>query len=233
MDNTIKQSRAPHPMIIIAATAVTVFALAGTAGILGWIPSSSSQSAPDTTQAPAEALASSAEPAPTSPRPAEAAKPAPKPAVKAVAKPAGNTHGEPRRVTHAPPPPAPAPVVVAQAPAAPKALCNDCGVIESVREVEQKGEGSGLGAAAGGVLGGVLGHQVGGGRGRDVMTVVGAVGGAVAGHQVEKNMKKTMSYEITVRFEDGTTRTLKQASAPAWRAGDKVRVVNSEIVPNG
>jgi outer membrane lipoprotein SlyB len=137
------------------------------------------------------------------------------------------------RVTQSAPPAPPAPVTIAQAQPAAKTVCHDCGVIESVREVAQAGKGSGLGAAAGGVLGGVLGHQVGGGRGRDVMTVVGAVGGAVAGHQVEKNMKKSVSYEVTVRFDDGTTRTLQQTSAPAWRPGDKVRVVNSEIQPNG
>ena len=50
---------------------------------------------------------------------------------------------------------------------------------------------------------------------------------------MEKNTKSTVSYDITVRFEDGTTRTLQQATAPVWRPGDKVRVINSEIVPNG
>ena len=118
----------------------------------------------------------------------------------------------------------------AQTPAA-KAICRDCAVIESVREVEKTGDANGVGAVAGGVLGGVVGHQVGSGRGRDVMTVVGAVGGAVAGHEIEKNMKKTRSYQVTVRFEDGTSRVLAQPSEPSWRAGDQVRVVDGQIRP--
>jgi len=71
---------------------------------------------------------------------------------------------------------------------APVAKCSNCGVIESVREIATKGEGSGLGAAGGAVVGGVLGHQVGGGSGKQIATVVGAVGGAVAGNEVEKRV---------------------------------------------
>src|SRR6185503_2756167 len=76
-----------------------------------------------------------------------------------------------------------------QAPANAKTICKECGVVQSVREVEKQGEGTGLGAVAGGVVGGVVGHQIGSGRGNDVATVVGAVGGAVAGHQIEKHVK--------------------------------------------
>ena len=138
---------------------------------------------------------------------------------------------EPVQVAAAyPPPPPPAPV--AEAPSLPP-RCQNCGVIETVRQIEHKGEGSGAGAAAGGVLGGILGHQVGNGRGRDIMTVVGAVGGALAGHQVEKNARKTVSYEVVVRFEDGTSQVLPNATLPPWHPGDRVKVVNNEILPNG
>ena len=120
-----------------------------------------------------------------------------------------------------------------RAPARAAARCSDCGVVLSVREVDVKGQGSGLGAAGGAVVGGVLGNQVGGGRGKQLMTVVGAVGGAVAGNEVEKRVKSTKSYETTVRFEDGSSRAISEANAPSWRAGDKVRVVNGVIQSNG
>lgn len=110
--------------------------------------------------------------------------------------------------------------------------CAECGVIESVREINIKGEGSGLGAVGGAVVGGVLGNQVGGGRGKDVMTVVGAVGGAVAGHEVEKQVKATRSYAVTVRFNDGSSRVINEANAPGWRVGDKVKVINGAIQSN-
>ena len=110
-----------------------------------------------------------------------------------------------------------------------KAECAECGVIESVRQVEHRGEGTGLGAVGGAVVGGLLGNQVGGGRGKDVMTVVGAVGGAVAGNQVEKHVKTTTGYEITIRFDNGSSRVISAASAPSWRPGDKVKVINDSI----
>ena len=112
------------------------------------------------------------------------------------------------------------------------ARCTDCGVVDSVRAVEVKGEGSGLGAVAGGVLGGVLGNQVGGGRGRTAMTVVGAGAGAYAGHEVEKNMKKNISYEIRVRMDDHTYRTFHSAQ-PDIGVGQRVKVRDGQLVNAG
>jgi len=119
-----------------------------------------------------------------------------------------------------------------QARAQARARCAECGVVESVREIDTKGEGSGIGAVGGAVVGGVLGHQIGSGRGQDVATVVGAVGGAVAGHEIEKRVKSSKSYEITVRFEDGSSRVIHEASATAWRTGDRVKVINGVIQSN-
>lgn len=118
------------------------------------------------------------------------------------------------------------------APAQVATKCAECGVVESIREIDVKGEGSGVGAVGGAVVGGVVGHQIGSGRGQDIATVVGAVGGAVAGHQIEKHVKSTKSYEITVRFEDGSSRVIHEASAPAWRNGDRVKVINGVIQSN-
>lgn len=119
------------------------------------------------------------------------------------------------------------PVQVASS--APAQKCGNCGVIESVREIAAKGEGSGLGAAGGAVVGGVLGHQIGGGTGKQIATVVGAVGGAVAGNEVEKRVKATKSYDISVRLDDGSTRVINEANPPSWRAGDRVRVIDGAI----
>lgn len=109
------------------------------------------------------------------------------------------------------------------------AKCVNCGRIESVREVVTKGEGTGLGAVGGAVVGGVLGNQVGGGQGKDLATVVGAVGGAVAGNEIEKRTKTTKSYEITVRLDDGSSRTFQEPNMPSWRPGDQVKINNGSI----
>ncbi len=117
-------------------------------------------------------------------------------------------------------------------PAVAAARCTDCGVVESVRAVEVKGEGSGLGAVAGGVIGGVLGNQVGGGRGRTAMTVVGAGAGAYAGHEVEKTMKKNVSYEIRVRMDDNSYRSF-QSAQPDVGVGQRVKVRDGQLVNAG
>ena len=148
-----------------------------------------------------------------------AAAPAPVPAAKTeTAKPAT----PPKHVTHAKP---------AQAEPAPvkKTVCENCGVIISVQEIEQKGKGSGLGVIAGGVAGGVVGNQVGQGTGRDLATIAGAIGGAIAGNKIEENMKKTKVYDVTVKMENGEERVLRMTTAPGVTAGDKVTVEGEHI----
>ena len=105
------------------------------------------------------------------------------------------------------------------------AACPTCGVVESVRYVEKKGEGSGVGAVAGGVLGGVLGHQVGSGRGNTAATIVGAGAGAYAGNEVERNAKKKSYYVVAVRLDDGRRKTITQGARPGVREGDRVKIV--------
>jgi len=235
MESTAANSttaRSTHPMVIVAAIAVTVFSLVGIGAVMGWTPTSNSSSAPDiSAQFPASSVKPAITPVNDPIKVAEAPKPAPKvvvrkqPTTKAAAAPVHEqNHVEYIADTYSPPPIAAAPV---------KALCYECGTVESIREIEKPGQAGGVGAVAGGLLGGLLGNQMGNGRGRDVMTVVGAVGGAVAGHQVEKNVKKAKTYEITVRFEDGTTQTIAQETTPAWRTGDKVRFVNNQLQSNG
>ena len=97
-------------------------------------------------------------------------------------------------------------------------------------EIDTEGTGSGLGVVAGGVLGGVLGHQVGGGTGRDLATVAGALGGAYAGNTIEKNPKKSRSYNIDVKMNSGEERTFNQVGAPDVASGDRVKIENNVVV---
>ena len=116
---------------------------------------------------------------------------------------------------------------------APAAACADCGVIESIRALPVKGQGSGAGAVGGAVVGGVLGNQVGRGSGRAVATVIGAGAGAYAGNEIEKNMKESVTYQISVRMSDGTIRTLHEPAQPAVTIGQKVRITERGIVASG
>jgi len=108
--------------------------------------------------------------------------------------------------------------------------CTSCGVVLSVNKIEAEGQGSGLGVVAGGVLGGLVGNQIGNGTGRDLATIAGLVGGAFAGNKIEKNSKKTISYDIEVRMDSGGNRKIHQTSTPSAVQGDKVKIENGEIV---
>lgn len=104
--------------------------------------------------------------------------------------------------------------------------CATCGVVESVRYVEQKGEGSGAGLVAGGIVGGVLGHQIGSGRGNTAATILGAGAGAYAGNQVEKNVKKKTYWVVGVKLDDGSKRSITSGAKPAFKQGDRVKIVD-------
>jgi outer membrane lipoprotein SlyB len=128
--------------------------------------------------------------------------------------------GVPSGPSDAPPSAAPA------APPPAQTGCRDCGVVQSVRYVEDKGQASGLGAVAGGVIGGVLGHQIGSGRGNTVATIAGAGAGAYAGHQIEKNRNKKSYWTVALRMDDGHTRTFTYSQQPTVRQGDRVKLVD-------
>lgn len=135
--------------------------------------------------------------------------------------------------------PVKAPAVVAPRPPVQVAqVCQNCGVVESSVAVQRQGQVNGignteigLGTVAGGVIGGLLGNQVGGGSGKTAATVLGAAGGAYAGNRVEKNMKKVTVYQVRVRMNDGSYRTIEQGSAIA--NGSRVVVEGNSIRVTG
>ena len=119
---------------------------------------------------------------------------------------------------------------VAVAVAAPK--CDTCGVVQSVTAVKLKGKPNFVGAIAGGVAGGVLGNQVGKGDGNTAATVIGAVGGAVAGREIEKRVRASTVYDVVVKMEDASTRTVRFEAQPAFTAGSKVKLSGTTLVAN-
>lgn len=136
---------------------------------------------------------------------------------------------EPQVVAQAPlvtPPVAvPAPV---RLPA--KVVCAQCGVVEAVTPVERESANpSGAGAVAGAVLGGLVGNQFGGGDGKALATIAGVLGGGWAGNTVEKRLKKDTVYRVEVRMEDGSLRSIEQATAAT--VGQQVTVEGNSIAP--
>lgn len=206
MEANTGPGRSIHPLAWAAGIAVIVFSAVGVGAMMGWIPNS--MGGPnDATAIESKSAAVSAPKA--APRQAQAVQ-----------------HAAPiKRQPETPIVHSPAPVAAIK--------CAECGIVESVDAVQAKGAGSGLGAVGGAVLGAIVGNQVGGGHGKDAMTVIGAVGGGLAGNEVEKRVKSTTSYTVTVRFEDGTSRVFSAAAASSWHVGDKVRIVDGVIRSNG
>jgi len=116
------------------------------------------------------------------------------------------------------------------APMAKASVCPECGTVTGIREIE-KPRKIGAGTAAGAAIGGLLGYAVGGNRHRTAGTVVGAAGGAVAGNVIENKAGEGKTYEIGVSFDDGSSRSFRQDSHPAWHQGSRVRLVNGALAP--
>ena len=227
-----------HPLLSTAAASVIALSAAGIGALTGLIPTSvgSTWIAAPVPVAAATAITSepAAAPAPataTALVPAAAAKPKPvKKAAMPVTAPSPAPDFAQGDFTSGPPVTQPqSPILLSQAPAV-KPICLDCGTVEAVREIEQKGEGSWIGPVAGGVGGAILGKQMGKGKGNTIMTILGAAGGAYAGHEIEKHARSTKRWEVSVRLDDGTVRSVSYDAAPAWRAGERVRYLNGAIL---
>ena len=99
---------------------------------------------------------------------------------------------------------------------------SEFGTVESVRAVSEPGASLGLGTIGGGVLGGAIGSQIGKGNGRTAMAALGAIGGGLLGHEVEQRLRAPRGYEVRLRMDDGTLRTVRHARDPGWRVGQRV-----------
>jgi outer membrane lipoprotein SlyB len=215
-----------HPLLVLAAISLTVFSAVGIAALTGLIPHSKG-SINDSTPA-AVSAAPVTEPAPA-PSVAPSAPAAPKPVKKHVARAAAPKPIEPviYRDFGDPVPLAQAPQVVET----PKPVVKPgvLGTVQSVREVEQKGDAKGVGAVGGGLAGAVLGHNI--GDHNKLVTVLGAAGGAFVGNQIEKQARATKHWELTVRYDDGTTQTFASDAQPFWHQGDRVRLYEGKLQP--
>ena len=102
------------------------------------------------------------------------------------------------------------------------AVCRECGVVVAINAVKVQGKTNGVGAVAGGVGGALVGNSIAGGRNRTLGGVAGAIGGGLLGNAIEKHERTTTVYDVNVRMDDGSLRTVRESTSPA--VGEKVRV---------
>jgi outer membrane lipoprotein SlyB len=213
METTV--SSKPHAITWIAGIAITLFSAIGIAAIMGWLPTSMG-SPPD---AAVQSKVDSRERQSKAAQSTASRTPAAKSSEHWLAA------GRPASAT-------PRPAQIASAAPVAKAMCRECGVIVSMREVETEGEAGAVGAVGGAVVSGAIGNQVDHATGNKIARVAGAAGGAVAGHQIEKYVKRETSYEIIVRLEDGTSRVFHEPTSSMWRSGDRVKIIDGALRKN-
>ena len=111
------------------------------------------------------------------------------------------------------------------------AVCRECGVVESINARKVQGKTNGVGAVAGGVGGALVGNQIAGGHDRTLGGVAGAIGGGLLGNAIEKHERTTTVFDVNVRMDDGSLRTVRESTAPA--VGEKVRVESDGLHDRG
>jgi outer membrane lipoprotein SlyB len=105
----------------------------------------------------------------------------------------------------------------------------DCGRITGIEHYTNEGTGSGVGVVAGGVAGALLGNQVGTGSTRTVATVGGAAGGAYLGNMAEKKVKSKKMSKVSVKMDNGDTRTFDLGGKTQFANGDRVQVQGGKL----
>src|SRR5690348_4058049 len=85
--------------------------------------------------------------------------------------------------------------------------CRICAVVEEVRELEP--------SAA---------QPLNGDQSESIVILIAALGGGPG-----RLVALPRTYETMVRFEDGTVRLLRDARAPLWKPGDRVRVMRGRV----
>ncbi|MEP6502962.1 MAG: glycine zipper 2TM domain-containing protein [Betaproteobacteria bacterium] len=101
-------------------------------------------------------------------------------------------------------------------------VCSTCGVIDGYTAVQVQGKNNGVGAVAGGVGGALVGSKIAGRSNHTLGGVIGAVGGGLLGNAIETHQRTSTAYDVRVRMNDGSIRTVRQATIP--NVGTRVNV---------
>lgn len=89
--------------------------------------------------------------------------------------------------------------------------CRICGVVEEVRELER------VAAAP---------QPLNGDQSESIVILIAALGGGSG-----RLIALPRTFETAVRFQDGTMRVLRDERSPAWKRGDRVKVLRGRVEP--
>jgi hypothetical protein len=113
------------------------------------------------------------------------------------------------------------PLALPVAPASPgQSACANCGTVVMIRTYEVRGDLSPFDAPAGAAPGAIV-------MGEAKRKVVAALEPA---ESLGDAARKRQVYRVTLQMEDGSYRTVSQATEPEFRPGDKARLVQGAVV---
>jgi outer membrane lipoprotein SlyB len=135
-----------------------------------------------------------------------------------------------------PPPPMPSETQPSgSAQAAPgTTTCDRCGKVETIRQASTQTQWAPLGSvpsvsASGSDLSpsSITAYKIGKDLSNQGQVMIGAAGGAV--YQSRPNQRNATRWEIVVRMDDGSTRSVTQNYEPLLQVGDRVRVFGTQV----
>ena len=114
------------------------------------------------------------------------------------------------------------------------APCDRCGTIQAIRQVTTKDQWTPLGTVSSSGTGGsdiapraVTQYQIGRDLSKQGTVVLGAAGGAA--YQSRPSGLNAARWEIVVRMDEGSPRTVTQNYQPLMQPGDRVRVFGTQV----
>jgi len=114
-----------------------------------------------------------------------------------------------------------------QKPDSAASQCSECGVISGIRELQRERESARTVTVRLPPVGPVFSFSFGGDTPSNNNIFVGAVG-----NKEMRDRLVELSYEVTVRFNDGRYRVLETRDGADLRVGDPVKVINNKIELN-
>ncbi len=115
----------------------------------------------------------------------------------------------------------------AVAVARPPARCARCGVIESILVVDMRDETTGVCAAGDEIEHGFRDKELAEAGLPNLGTLAQIVADVVIRNALSTNTRSAAAYELTVRFPDGARSTIRLASQPSWKPGERVLVIDN------
>ncbi|HEY2865174.1 MAG TPA: hypothetical protein VGK37_16255 [Casimicrobiaceae bacterium] len=112
--------------------------------------------------------------------------------------------------------------------------CDRCGTIQSIRQVTSKDQWTPLGTVSSSGTGGsdlapraVTQFQIGRDMSKQGTVLLGSAGGAA--YQSRPSGLNAARWEVVVRMDDGSPRTVTQNYQPLMRSGDRVHVYGTQV----